>query len=30
MKHFYQSLESSREWELQNTVNVWDHMSLMA
>ena len=27
MKHFYRSLESSRERPLRNTVNVWDHMS---
>ena len=27
MKHFYRSLESSRERALRNTVNVWDHMS---
>ena len=27
MRHFYQSLESSRELALRNTVNVWDHMS---
>ena len=27
MKHFYRSLELSRERALRNTVNVWDHMS---
>ena len=30
MKNFYRSLESSRERPLQNTVNVWDHMSCNA
>ena len=25
LKHFYRSLESSRERPLRNTVNVWDH-----
>ena len=29
MKHFYRSLESSRVRALQNTVNVWGHMSRM-
>ena len=27
MRHFYRSLESSRELALRNAVNVWDHMS---
>ena len=27
MKHFFRSLQSSRERALQITVNVWDHMS---
>lgn len=27
MNDFYQSNESSQVWVLQNTVNVWDHVS---